>query len=79
MEEKFRSSSLEVFCKKGVLDKPQACKFVKKETSKQVFSCECYKIFKNSFFKRTHPVAGGFITYELRLVSYELQVAILRK
>ena len=30
---------------------PKACIFIKKETPTQVFGCEYYKIFKNSFFK----------------------------
>ena len=33
--------------------------FVKKETPKQVFSCEISKIFKNTFFYRTYPVAAA--------------------
>ena len=30
--------------------RPQACNFIKNETVAQVFSCEFYKIFKNTFF-----------------------------
>ena len=33
--------------------------FIKKETLAQVFSCEFYKIFKNTFFYRTPPVAAS--------------------
>ena len=44
----FRSSRLEVFCKKGA-----ARNFIKKETLAQVFSCEFCNIFKNTFFHRT--------------------------
>ena len=32
-----------------------ACSFIKKETLKQVFSCEFWEIFKNTFFYRTPP------------------------
>ena len=28
----------------------EACNFIKKETLALVFSCECYEIFKNTFF-----------------------------
>ena len=31
----------------------------KKETSTQVFGCESYKTFKNTFFYRTAPVAAS--------------------
>ena len=34
----------------------QACNFIKKETSAQVFSCEFCEISKNTFFHRTPPV-----------------------
>ena len=36
---------------------PQAYNFIKKETLAQVFSCEFWEIFKNTFFQRTPPVA----------------------
>ena len=29
---------------------PEACNFIKKETLAQVFSCEFWEIFKNTFF-----------------------------
>ena len=35
-----------------------ACNFIKKETLAQVFSCEFYKISKNTFSYRTPPVAA---------------------
>ena len=35
----------------------EACNFIKKETLAQVFSCEFYKISKNTFSYRTSPVA----------------------
>ena len=36
-----------------------ACNFIKKETSTQVFSCEYHKMFENSFFYGTPPVAAS--------------------
>ena len=36
-----------------------ACNFIKKETLAQVFSCEFFEIFKNTFFYRTSPVAAS--------------------
>ena len=35
----------------------EACSFIKKETQAQVLSCEFCKIFKNTCFYRTPPVA----------------------
>ena len=37
--------------------------FIKKENLAQVFSCEFYKIFKNSFFYRTPLVAASLAIY----------------
>ena len=31
-------------------ESPEACNFIKKETLAQVFSCESWDIFKNTFF-----------------------------
>ena len=47
LEAASRSSRLDVFCKKGVL------------RNSQVFSCEFWKISKNSFFHRTPQVAAS--------------------
>ena len=33
---------------------PEACNFIQKETSTQVFSCKFYQIFKNTFIIE-HP------------------------
>ena len=60
----FRSSRLEVFCKKGVLGNfPKFTgkhhNFIKKETLAQVFSCEFWEIIKNPFSYRTLPVAAS--------------------
>ena len=73
-----RSSRSEVFFKKVFLKISQnsqenncarvsfsiklACNFIKKETLAQVFSCEFCKIFKNTFFRRTPPVAASEIS-----------------
>ena len=35
---------------KTPVPEPQACNFIKKETSTQLFSCEFYEIFENTFF-----------------------------
>ena len=42
-----RSSRLQVFCRKGIFSN---FNFIKKETLTQVFSCEFYKISKNTIF-----------------------------
>ena len=42
------------WCVQGV---EKASNFIKKESQAQVLSCEFYEIFKNTLFKRTHPVA----------------------
>ena len=39
--------------------RPEACKFIKKETLAQVFSCEFCEILKNTFFYRTPPMAAS--------------------
>ena len=36
-----------------------ACKFIKKETPTQVFSCENHEMFANSFFYGTPQVAAS--------------------
>ena len=53
----------EVFCKKRVL---KARNFIKKETLTQVFSCECWKISKNTFFYRT-PTSDYFYKDTMKL------------
>ena len=35
------------------------CNFIKKETPTQVLSCEYHKMFENSFFYGTPPVAAS--------------------
>ena len=58
----FRSSRLEVFCKKGDLRKYNVSgNFIKKETLGQVFSCEVCKISKYTCFYRTPPVAASVV------------------
>ena len=67
----FKSSQPEVFCKKvfikirkihretPVPESQKACNFIKKGNLAQVFSCEFYKISKNTFFYRTPLVAAS--------------------
>ena len=43
-----------MFCK----NRPEACKFIKKETLEQVCSCEFCEISKNKLFHRT-PLAAA--------------------
>ena len=69
----FRSSRPEVFLEISqnskentcarLLPEPQACNFIKKESLAQVFSCEFWKISKNTFFYRTPPVAALYLIY----------------
>ena len=59
---KKRSGRVDVFCKKSISKnfrkftgkhpcwRPEAYKFIKKDTPAQVFSCEFSEIFKNTFF-----------------------------
>ena len=79
---KTRSSHSEVFYKKGFLKVSQnsrenacarACNFIKKETLVQVFSCEFYKILKNTFFTehlRTTAFVKSLIKYYLNFESF---------
>ena len=48
----------------------QACKFIKKETLAQVFSCEFCEISKNSFFHRTPVVAASEFFRIINLSQY---------
>ena len=50
-----RSSRSKVFFKTGVLKRPATLL----KTPTQVFSCEIFEIFKNTFFYRTPPVAAS--------------------
>ena len=47
--------------------RPEACNFIKKETLTQVFSCEFYEIYKNTFYYRTPLVAasGALINFAI--------------
>ena len=50
----------EIFYKKKVFLRPQACNFIKKKTLTQVFSCELCKIFKSTFFtENLRAIASG--------------------
>ena len=83
-----RCSSNQVFtgkhlCWKSLFNKVtvlQTCNFIKKETPKQVFSCEIYEICKNLyFFYRTPPVGAStyFILYIAQHNFYILQKSSL--
>ena len=57
---------LPIFAKKApswilgrLLNTPEACNFIKKETLAQVLSCEFCKIFKNTFLYRKHSLAAS--------------------
>ena len=49
----------------------EACKFIKKETLVQVFSCEFGEIFHNFFYK-TPPVAASEENKTLKIHAYEI-------
>ena len=54
-----KNSCMEVLCEKGVLGRPEACNFIKKETLTQVFSSEFCEIFQNTFIYRIPSVAAS--------------------
>ena len=41
--------------------RPDSCDFIKIDTPTQVLYCEFFKIFKNTFFQRTPPLAASEI------------------
>ena len=45
-----------------VTDRPQARNFIRKDTPKQVFSCDFCKKFKSNFLLKTPPVAASKIS-----------------
>ena len=66
----FRSSHQYVLCKKGalvrniqrktpVLELENTRNFIKKKTPTEVFSCEYYEIFKNTYFEERLRTAGS--------------------
>ena len=74
---KYKSSRLEVFCKKDALKNfakatgKQACNFIKKETLVQVFFCELCKVFKNTVLYRAPPLAASENKNDfLRMISW---------
>ena len=74
----YRSSRLEVFCRKGVLRNvpkftgKHRCNFIKKEILAQVFSREFCEISKNTFFHITPPVAASIFISMLQNFSEKL-------
>ena len=91
----YRSSRLEVFCKKGVLRnfakfsgkhlrqsfflQPEAYNFIKKETLAHVFSCEFCDISKNIFFYRTPPVAAYKVRKNFAYETYSEKKGLYMK
>ena len=53
-----------------LINRSEACNFIKKETLAQVFSCEFCDISKNTFFYRTPLVTASFT----KLQNCSLQV-----
>ena len=49
--------------------RPEACNFVKKETLTQVFSCEFYEIYKNTFYYRTPLVAASGVLINFAILE----------
>ena len=58
-----------LLCLSPPVPQPQACNFIKRETLAQVFSCEFYKIFKNTFSYITPPVVASGVIYSKRLME----------
>ena len=57
----------------------EACNFIKKETLAQLFSCEFYKISKNTFSYRASPVAASEQTKFVLKTSPSLITLTLKK
>ena len=55
------------------LTKFQACNFIKKETSTQMFSCEFFEMFRNTFFtehlRMSASVKGNSKKWVKKMVS----------
>ena len=80
----------EVFCKKGVLRnfvkftgkhlrqslRLQPCNFIKKEALAQVFSCEFYKISKNTFFTENIETTA-YVKLRTKCYSSHAQMLLL--
>ena len=47
----------------------EACNFIKKETTAEVFSCDFCEIFKNIFTIEKPPVAASVKIYQLKIIS----------
>ena len=52
-----------------------ACNFIKKETVEQVFSCEFYKNFKNTFFTE-HLRATAIPNVELKVRTFFSEIQL---
>ena len=49
--------------------RPEACNFIKKETMAQVFSCEFFEIYKNTFYYRTPLVAASGVLINFAILE----------
>ena len=49
--------------------RPEACKFIKKETLAQAFSCEFGEIDKNTFYYRTPLVAASGVLINFAILE----------
>ena len=58
--------------KKTICTRAAGYNFIKKETLTQAFSCEFFKMSKNTFFHRTPPVAASGSKQSFRYVSDQL-------
>ena len=63
-------SRVNTLSKSLMLDSPEACSFIKKETLAQVHSCEFCEIFRNTFFHRTPLVAASDLSHILCWLSW---------
>ena len=49
--------------------RPEACKFIKKETLAQVFSCEFCEIYKNTFYYTTALMAASGVLINFAMLE----------
>ena len=57
----------------------KACNLIKKETLAQVFSCEIYEIFKNTFFREHLQTTASELTFLKQpvIVEDEIKVSVI--
>ena len=59
-------------------DQPQVCKFIKKDTLAQVFSCEFCKISTNTFFTEHLRTTASGITPCDSVISYDWSLILFK-